>query len=63
MAILYVGSARPTRSPQLVQVLGSVVQIATLAVLRSGQAFTLRGPIATELVRDEYPRHLLTALE
>lgn len=48
---------------RLMGVLGSVVQIPTLAMLHTWQHLPRRGPIAAQLVGDEHPWHIHAALE
>src|SRR5215813_10279911 len=45
------------------RILTAVVEIATLPVFHAGQYLPLRGAVALELVRNDYTRHVLQALE
>src|SRR5262245_23561726 len=45
------------------RILTAVVEIATLPVFHAGQDLALRGAVALELVRNDYTRHVLQALE
>src|SRR5262245_4040751 len=45
------------------RILTAVVEIATLPVFHAGQDLVLRGAVALELVGNDYPRHVLQALE
>src|SRR5215467_6555666 len=45
------------------RILTAVVEVATLPVFHAGQYLALRGAVALELVRNDYTRHILQALE
>src|SRR5262252_82276 len=45
------------------RILTAVVEIATLPVFHAGQDLALRGAVALELVRNDYTRHVLQALQ
>src|SRR5215467_4299419 len=45
------------------RILTAVVEVATLPVFHAGQYLALRGTVALELVRNDYPRHVLQALQ
>ena len=47
----------------LVGVFGPIIQIAVLAVFDTGEKLPLRGTVALELVRDDYPWDILTPFE
>jgi hypothetical protein len=45
------------------RVFAPVIEVATLAMLHPGQDFTLRRPVALQLIRNDHARHVLQALE